>query len=626
MHATSISALLHTFNVQICQLPPAPLCNTHRKPLEYFCRECSQPICGDCHVHSHGRHDVCKLEDAIDAAMETLRTNVLDKAETVLLNVSVGIMDVERTIEVFESRKEEMTGMIRERFQRIFEVFHAREQQLVDMMETAMSWKVKNLRDQLDVLQRVKKELVIHVDNLKVAISTPEGVLFLNGSVAENVIGAVQKAQGQRRKPCEHLEDGPHCFIPESVEEMVREMGGVYCKPVPSRFVAQGESLTKAFVGKEGRFSVRAYDQFGQRSYVIRSTLEVVIIGPEGPVNSVTTKEGRGEGGNSPIGQYVVSFVPQCVGVHTVSITVDSVPIAPSTYKVIVFKSRDYLSMDKPTNVIAKSQLGQDVANLRGLSVTPNDQIVFTDGYYVRILDENNALQHTFGGYGTGRSQMNLPLGVAVTKGGKPNSLYVSDSSNHRIQRFSLQGVFQSTFGEQGTQTGQFLNPEGIAVLGNDKLYVADCCNHRIQVFRQNNHKLCHVFGKLGTKPGELNLPRDVTLDLPLNRLLVADSRNNRLQVFSLEGAVLPLPGSRENIIQLEYPPCRVVCDPDSFILVSHMRAVVSVLTPRGELVRYLGAKDGEVLKCLQCSYGICVNSKGELVIVDGSNHSIVVF
>eukprot|EP00731_Ephydatia_muelleri_P010215 Em0005g801a len=562
----------------------SPLCETHGKPLEYFCKlpGCGQPICGDCHVHSHQRHDVCKLGDAIDDAMATLRENVLDKAETVLLNVTVGIMDVERTIELLNGRREEMTGQIRERFQRIFDAFHAREQELVKLTETAVSWKVKNLRDQLDSLQQVKKELVTHVDNLKAAVSTPDGVLFLrqrNGTVTDSVMDAVQKAQGVRRKPCENSEDGPHCFIPEHVEQMAKETGGVYCKPVPSRFVAQGSSLTKAFVGKEARFTVQAHDQFGQRSYVAGATLKVEISGPEGPINSIITEEGVG---NSPIGQYVVSFMPHCVGVHSVAVAIDGIPITPAPFKPVVFKSRDYHSMDKPTKVIVKSKLGPDVASVRALTITPNDQIVFTDGFYLRVLDENYALQCTFGGYGTGRGQMNLPLGIAVTKGGKPNSFYVSDSSNHRIQKFSLAGAFMSAFGEQGTQPGQFVNPEGIAVLSNDKVYVADCGNHRIQVFRQSNHKLSHVFGKLGAKPGELNSPRDVTLDLPLNRLLVADSKNNRLQAFSLEGAVLPQPGFKENVVQLEYSPCRVACDPDSFILVSHMRAVISVLTPGG--------------------------------------------
>ena len=571
---------------------------------------------------------MCKLEDAVNDNMASLRTNVLDKADVALLNVTVGIMEVERMIDVLNERKNEVTEQIHARFQRILDAFHAREQQLIGLTEKVVSEKIRNLKEQLDVLQQTKKELTQHTDSLKAAISTPEAILFLGQkrNITDNVTNAVQKAQDKKRKPCESVEDGPHYFIPESLEQMAQEVGGVYCKPIPSRFTAQGESLTKAFVGKEARFTVKAYDQFGQRSYVKGMNLKVAIEGPNGTIApTITEDSSSSSGGSSPIGQYVVSFVPHAVGLHTMVVTVNGIPITPAVFKLVVFKSRDYHSMDKPINIITKSKLSPDIANVRGLSVTLNDQVVFTDGFYMRVLDENCSLQSTYGGYGNARGQLNLPLAVAVTKS-KPYSMYVSDSGNHRIQKITLTGTFQSTFGEQGNQPGQFNSPEGIAVLSSDKIYVADRGNHRIQVFRQSNNKLAHVFGKLGTKPGELNSPRDVAIDLPLNRLLVADSGNNRIQAFTLEGAVLSQPGFRENTVQLDYPPCRIACDPDSFILVSHMKAFVSVLTPRGELIRYLGTKNGELLRCLQSSYGICVNSKGEVLISDGSNHSIVIF
>jgi sugar lactone lactonase YvrE len=66
-------------------------------------------------------------------------------------------------------------------------------------------------------------------------------------------------------------------------------------------------------------------------------------------------------------------------------------------------------------------------------------------------------------------------------------NIYVADSANHRIQKFSADGTFLWKFGGPGTNYGQFGNgagPLGLAVDASGSLYVADSDNNRIQVFR----------------------------------------------------------------------------------------------------------------------------------------------
>jgi len=72
------------------------------------------------------------------------------------------------------------------------------------------------------------------------------------------------------------------------------------------------------------------------------------------------------------------------------------------------------------------------------------------------------------------------PNGVAVDGSG---NVYVADTGNHRIQKFSSSGVFVDTWGSKGRENGQFKYPAGVAVDGSGNVHVADSGNHRIQKF-----------------------------------------------------------------------------------------------------------------------------------------------
>ena len=62
---------------------------------------------------------------------------------------------------------------------------------------------------------------------------------------------------------------------------------------------------------------------------------------------------------------------------------------------------------------------------------------------------------------GSGDGQFISPNAVAVAPDG---SVYVADSDNHRIQKFTSEGVFVSQWGTEGTGDGKFINPGGVAV------------------------------------------------------------------------------------------------------------------------------------------------------------------
>jgi hypothetical protein len=54
-------------------------------------------------------------------------------------------------------------------------------------------------------------------------------------------------------------------------------------------------------------------------------------------------------------------------------------------------------------------------------------------------------------------------------------------SANHRVQKFSPEGIYLMTFGRRGQGPGEFYNPDSIDIDAQGVLYVMDALQSRIQ-------------------------------------------------------------------------------------------------------------------------------------------------
>jgi RHS repeat-associated protein len=92
-------------------------------------------------------------------------------------------------------------------------------------------------------------------------------------------------------------------------------------------------------------------------------------------------------------------------------------------------------------------------------------------------------------------------------------------------------------FGTNGTGNGQFKSPQGVAVDAGGRVWVADTSNNRLQEFGLDG-SFIRAVGTSGTGNGQFKTPHGVTVD-QAGHVWVADSGNNRVQELTAEGVFM---------------------------------------------------------------------------------------
>ena len=150
----------------------------------------------------------------------------------------------------------------------------------------------------------------------------------------------------------------------------------------------------------------------------------------------------------------------------------------------------------------------------------------------VTIMDKDGEVLNTWGETGSETGQLNRPSSMDFDLDG---NIVLSDTLNHRIQRFTREGTHLQTIDNgHGAADGELNMPWGVAVDELGDIYVADWRNDRVQKYSADGDFLLSI-GMSGDQKGEFNRPAAVTVDAH-GDIYVADWLNNRVQMFTQEG------------------------------------------------------------------------------------------
>ncbi len=220
------------------------------------------------------------------------------------------------------------------------------------------------------------------------------------------------------------------------------------------------------------------------------------------------------------------------------------------------------------------------------------------------------AVHAVWGSPGTGAGQFSFPYGVAADSSG---NLFVTDTSNHRVQKFSASGRFLSAFGSFGSDPGQMNGPAGIAIDGNDSLYVCDRGNNRVQKFSPGGEFLLQ-WGSAGSGTGQFNWPAGIAVQSS-GRIAVADWGNHRIQVFTPDGVFVRSWGSN-GIGNGEFAnPQGVAVDRDGNVFVTELfNDRVQKFDSEGNYLAQWGGFGGETNQ-FSDPWGVATDASGNVYV-----------
>ncbi len=153
-------------------------------------------------------------------------------------------------------------------------------------------------------------------------------------------------------------------------------------------------------------------------------------------------------------------------------------------------------------------------------------------------FDQSGTLLKSFGA-----GMFVFPHGITVDRN---DNVWVTDGmgkdgKGQQVFKFSSDGKLLMTLGKAGvagTGPDEFNAPSAVAVAPNGDIFIADGhggnTNARIVKFTKDG-TFIKTWGKLGTGPGEFDVPHCATFDAA-GRLFVCDRNNNRIQIFDQDG------------------------------------------------------------------------------------------
>jgi DNA-binding beta-propeller fold protein YncE len=256
------------------------------------------------------------------------------------------------------------------------------------------------------------------------------------------------------------------------------------------------------------------------------------------------------------------------------------------------------------------------VAGATGVAIDASDNVWVTVGTAIKVYDNlGSSLLATYGG-----GVLSGAGALSVAPSGK---VYVADTGNGRIQRFSSGGATEMEWGEY-PGAGVPDVPTGIAVDASDNVYITKKATDQIQKFDKDGN-LLDEFGGSGNTAGLLNDPAAIAIT-PGGYVYVADTNNQRIQEFDTSGTFVRQWGSAGTGQGQFADPAGIAVDPGGNVYVADTGGNrIEKFSSSGTFLTtwgVLGSVDGN----LNGPKGLWVDGSGNVWVADSGNNRVQKF
>ena len=557
------------------------------QPLEFYCEECKVPICHKCSVVSHNRHTMTDSEKVAQVQKMQMK-DALEKveAETVVyeneIRKQTELMDDDRN-EILSCEKK-ITVLVGELIRDL------RQHERVMKTKFAESYEAQ------------QKHYETQLQNFELVLTQLKSCVERGNSIVQrNISAEILQTNQATIERCEELLKArkPKIYKPAHVHYMVEQTVKILDRIVvsdtdPTLSLAEVASLKDVREKMETNFTIVTRNSDGEQCYHEEDVIKVNILSPAGDQLETEIKDTKD-------GKYTVTYTPQCVGQHRVEIQVNGQPLTGSPWVVQVISPHQYQFA---------FQFGSE-GKEQGQFDEPWGIAVNDKRRTIAVADSENKRVQMFSFDGNFLKEILLkgkPISLAFTESG---DLLVRVIYDKRIFLFAENGQFIRYIGVEHVKTPHFVsvssdgriitsdsNDKTIKVLTADgkkllqsfksldrnetpvcvvyhqaKFFASFNFAGRLVVFN-NAGEYLHDIGSKGSGDGQFSGPTGLVID-KLNRLIVCDAGNSRVQLLTLEGKyIAQIPGS---FFKGGYPHSAVISNTGHLFVTDSWRHCVHV-------------------------------------------------
>lgn len=219
-----------------------------------------------------------------------------------------------------------------------------------------------------------------------------------------------------------------------------------------------------------------------------------------------------------------------------------------------------------------------------------------------------------------GADLIERPTSVAI---GPDNTIWIPDQETDQVYVLSTTGELINAFGGKGEGPGEFdfANFGSVDIDADGNVYVLDSGNERVQKFSSSLEFLLE-WGTYGRDAGEFLTPADVVVSDD-GRVYVVDTSRRDVQQFDSSGKfvkfILP-----SGITTEFFEPVRAAIGPEGNLYVPDVTRVY-IFDPSGALIRTITSSESDNGK-VAVANGIAVTTDGHVFVSDIVNNRVAAF